>query len=57
MQVTSYSLIFGADISLSIEIKVPSLWIAIQENLTNEESVKIRLIELETLDEVRLTMP
>ncbi|KAK3023354.1 hypothetical protein RJ639_042752 [Escallonia herrerae] len=39
---------------LPLEVQIPSLRVAIQESLTNEESVQIRLAELESLDEKRL---
>ena len=38
----------------SLECQIPSLRIAIQEGLTGEENAKLRLQELEALDEIRL---
>ncbi|KMT11045.1 hypothetical protein BVRB_5g111360 [Beta vulgaris subsp. vulgaris] len=53
-QSTPYALVYGVESVLPLEIQVPSLRIAIQENLTTEENAKIRLAELESLDEKRL---
>ena len=39
---------------LPLERQIPSLRIAIQEGLTGEENVKLRLQELEGLDKKRL---
>ncbi|KAK3010914.1 hypothetical protein RJ639_011020 [Escallonia herrerae] len=44
---TPYALVFGSEAVLPLEVQIPSLRIAIQESLTNEESVQIRLAELE----------
>lgn len=53
-QATPYSLVFGGEAVLPLEVQIPSLRVAIQESLTEEESAIIRLAELETLDERRL---
>nr|XP_023877835.1 uncharacterized protein LOC111990271 [Quercus suber] len=53
-QVTPYSLVYGVEAVLPLERQIPSLRIAIQEGLTEEENVKLRLQELEALDEKRL---
>jgi hypothetical protein len=42
------------DDDLPLEQQIPSLRIAIQEGLTDEENAKLRLAELEVLDESRL---
>ena len=42
------------EVILPLERQIPSLWIAIQEGLTEEEHVKLRLQELEALDKKRL---
>ena len=39
---------------LPLELQIPSLHIAIQEGLTEDENHKLRLAELEALDEKRL---
>ena len=54
MQATPYSLVYGVELVLPLERQIPSLRIAIQEGLTNEENVRLRLEELEALDEKRL---
>ena len=51
---TPYSLVYGIEAVLPLERQIPSLWIAIQERLTNEENTQLRLEELEALDEKRL---
>lgn len=52
--VTPYSLVYGVEAVLPLEKQIPSLRIALQEGLTNEENIKLRLQELEALDEKRL---
>ena len=54
MQATLYSLVYGVEAVLPLERQIPSLQIAIQEGLTNEENARLRLKELEALDEKRL---
>ena len=41
-QVTPYSLVYGVEVVLPLERQIPSLRIAIQEGLTNEENVRLR---------------
>ncbi|XP_050128475.1 uncharacterized protein LOC126605154 [Malus sylvestris] len=53
-QVTHYSLVYGVEAVLPFESQIPSLKMAIQEGLTEEENTKLRLQELEALDERRL---
>ena len=53
-QATLYSLVYGVEAILPLEQQIPSLRIAVQEGLTNEENAKICLQELEALDEKRL---
>ncbi|XP_028074143.1 uncharacterized protein LOC114276559 [Camellia sinensis] len=53
-QATPYSLVFGGEAVLPLEVQIPSLRVAIQESLTEHESARVRLAELETLDERRL---
>ncbi|KAL6315070.1 hypothetical protein AAG906_030923 [Vitis piasezkii] len=50
-QATPYSLVYGVEVVLPLERQIPSLRIAIHEGLTNEYNVKLRLQELEALDE------
>ena len=49
-----YSLVYGVEAILPLECQIPSLRIAIQEGLTGEENAKLRMQELEALDEKRL---
>ncbi|KAM1935762.1 hypothetical protein ACFX15_019768 [Malus domestica] len=53
-QATPYSLVYGVEAVLPLESQIPSLRMAIQEGLTDEENAKLRLQELESLDERRL---
>ncbi|TYK27554.1 uncharacterized protein E5676_scaffold22G00230 [Cucumis melo var. makuwa] len=52
--VTPYSLVYGVEVVLPLEREIPSLRMAVQEGLTTEDNVKLRLQELEALDEKRL---
>ena len=49
-----YSLVYGVEVVLPLKCQIPSLQITIQEGLTEEKNVKLRLQELEALDEKRL---
>ena len=53
-QATPYSLVYGVEVVLPLESQISSLRMAIQEGLTDEENAKLRLQELEALDERRL---
>ncbi|XP_071902387.1 uncharacterized protein [Coffea arabica] len=53
-QATPYALVYGVEAVLPLEQQIPSLRIAIQEGLTEEENVRLRLEELEVLEEKRL---
>ncbi|KAL0366241.1 UNVERIFIED_CONTAM: hypothetical protein Sradi_3514200 [Sesamum radiatum] len=53
-QATPYSLVYGVEAVLLLESQIPSLRIAIQEGLTVEDNARLRLEELEALDEKRL---
>ncbi|KAA0062673.1 uncharacterized protein E6C27_scaffold79G001930 [Cucumis melo var. makuwa] len=53
-KVTPYSLVYGVEVVLPLEIEIPSLRMVVQEGLTTEDNVKLRLQELETLNEKRL---
>ncbi|XP_059277863.1 uncharacterized protein LOC132032067 [Lycium ferocissimum] len=52
-QATPYSLAYGVEAVLPLERQIPSLRLAIQEGLTEEENARLRLAELEALDEKR----
>ncbi|XP_022864513.1 uncharacterized protein LOC111384467 [Olea europaea var. sylvestris] len=53
-QATPYALVYGVEAILPLECQISSLRIAIQEGLTTEENVHLRLEELEALDKKRL---
>ncbi|XP_073119596.1 uncharacterized protein [Henckelia pumila] len=53
-QATPYALVYGVEAVVPLEQQIPSLRIAIQEGLTEEENAHLRLEELEALDEKRL---
>lgn len=53
-QATPYSLVYGVEAVLPLECQIPSLRMAIQEGLSNENNVRLRLEELEALDKKRL---
>ncbi|TYK29707.1 uncharacterized protein E5676_scaffold3607G00170 [Cucumis melo var. makuwa] len=50
-EVTPYSLVYGVEAVLPLEREIPSLRMTVQEGLTTEDNVKLRLQELEALDE------
>ncbi|KAG9447626.1 hypothetical protein H6P81_013754 [Aristolochia fimbriata] len=50
-QSTPYSLVYGSEAVLPLEVQLPSLRIAVREGLTTEECAQLRLAELESLDE------
>ena len=53
-QSTPYVLMYGVEAVLPLEIQIPSLHITILEGLSEDENHKLRLVELESLDEKRL---
>ena len=53
-QSTSFALVYGVEAVLPLELQIPSLRITIQEGLTEDKNHKLRLAELEALDEKRL---
>ncbi|XP_012855546.1 PREDICTED: uncharacterized protein LOC105974934 [Erythranthe guttata] len=53
-QATPYTLVYGVEAVLPLEKQIPSLRIVIQEELTQEENARLRLAELEALDEKRI---
>ncbi|XP_019248844.1 PREDICTED: uncharacterized protein LOC109228120 [Nicotiana attenuata] len=53
-QATPYSLVYGVETVLPLERQIPSLQLAIQEGITDEENAQLRLEEVEALDEKRL---
>ena len=53
-QATPYFLVYKVEAVITLERQIPSLRIAIQEGLTGEGNAKLKLQELEALDEKRL---
>jgi hypothetical protein len=47
-------LVYEVEVIFPLECQIPSLRIAIQEGLSNEDNVRLHLEELEALDEKRL---
>ncbi|KAA0046774.1 uncharacterized protein E6C27_scaffold216G00580 [Cucumis melo var. makuwa] len=45
--VTPYSLVYGVEVVLPLEREIPSLRMAVQEGLTTEDNVKLRLQEVD----------
>ncbi|KAK9666284.1 hypothetical protein RND81_14G174200 [Saponaria officinalis] len=53
-QATPYALVYGVEAVLPLELEISSLRIAIQEGISSDDNDKLRLAELEALDEKRL---
>jgi len=53
-QSTPYSLVFGTEAVLPLEVELPALRVAVHEELTRDEQVRLRLQELDALEEERL---
>ncbi|KAK1683211.1 hypothetical protein QYE76_044059 [Lolium multiflorum] len=53
-QATPYSLVYGSEAVLPLEIQLPSLRVAIHEELTQDEQIQLRYWELDALEEARL---
>ncbi|XP_071922619.1 uncharacterized protein [Coffea arabica] len=53
-QATPFALVYGVEAVLPLECQIHSLRIAIQEGFSEEDNVRLRLEELEALDEKRL---
>ena len=47
-------MVYGGEAVLPLEVQIASLRVAIQEKLTEEEATKLRLKELDNLEEKRL---
>eukprot|EP01018_Ginkgo_biloba_P036823 Gb_32314 [translate_table: standard] len=54
MGATPYSLVFGAEAILPVEIELPSLRVSLRDLIDDEECRVARLQDLELLDERRL---
>ncbi|XP_070012876.1 uncharacterized protein [Nicotiana sylvestris] len=53
-KVTPYAFVYGVEAILPLERQIPSLRLAIQEGITDEESARLRFAELEALDDKML---
>ncbi|XP_070004100.1 uncharacterized protein [Nicotiana sylvestris] len=53
-QATPYALVYVVEAILTLQHQIPSLQLAIHEGITSEENARLRLVELEALDEKRL---
>ena len=51
---TPFSLVYGAEAVLPLEIQIPSLRVALASQMTEENKYKARLRQLEALDAKRL---
>ena len=51
---TPFCLVYGCEAVLPLEIQIPSLRISLMAEMTNEEKHRLRLQELEDLDDKRL---
>ena len=51
---TPFSLVYGCEAVIPLEIQIPSLRIALATRMTTEDNHRLRLQELEALDEKRL---
>lgn len=53
-QATPYSLVYGSEAVLPLEIQLPSLLVAIHDELTKDEHIRLRFQELDAVEEERL---
>jgi hypothetical protein len=53
-QATPYSLVYGSEAVLPLEVQLPSLRVAVHEEITNDEQIRLRFQELDALEEGRL---
>jgi len=54
MKATPFSLVYGCESILPLEIQIPSLRVALTMKMTNEEKHRLRIQEREALDDKRL---
>jgi hypothetical protein len=40
-QATPYSLVYGSEVVLPLEVQLPSLWVTIHEKITNDEQIRL----------------
>jgi transposase InsO family protein len=53
-QATPYSLVYGCEAVLPLEIQLPSLRVALRNGLTQDKHIRLRFQELDSLEEERL---
>jgi transposase InsO family protein len=53
-RMTPYSLVYGGEAVLPLELQITSLRVVIHENLTDDEAAKLRLNELDNAEKKRL---
>ncbi|GAA0153616.1 hypothetical protein LIER_11814 [Lithospermum erythrorhizon] len=53
-QATPYALVYGVEAVLLLEVKIPSLRVAVKEGFTQEEAMQLKLQELDSVDEQNL---
>jgi hypothetical protein len=53
-QATPYSLVYGSEAVLPLEVQLPSIRVAIHEGISNYEQIKLRFQELDALEEGHL---
>ncbi|KAJ8644664.1 hypothetical protein MRB53_006412 [Persea americana] len=51
---TPFSLVYGCEAVVPLEVQIPSLRVFLQNEMTQESNVKLRFQELDNLDERRL---
>jgi hypothetical protein len=40
-QATPYSLVYGSEVILPLEVQLPSLWVAVHEEILNDEQIRL----------------
>jgi hypothetical protein len=53
-QATPYSLVYGSEAILPLEVQLPSLWVAVHEEMIKDEQIRLRFQELDVLEESHL---
>lgn len=53
-QSTPYSLVFGIEVVLLLEVELPALRVVIHDELTHDEQVRLRFQGLDAFEERRL---
>jgi len=51
----AFSLVYGCEVVISLEIQMPSLQVAVATKMTKEDNDRLRLQKLEALDEKMTT--